>query len=171
MFCRGWVRSGDVGLSHRLKAILFCAWGRERSGEEHQGVPGSPALSLRLPARLLRTGGACALSCLPDRWAVPSHLNSAHIYKMLLWYFLIFLVLLLFYNQIITIVFEMHCCWVTAFPFLRLCGLINCLKTHKMESGRQLNMCSTICVRCWIRKSEASAATVMISLFQSCGGF
>lgn len=91
MFCRGWDRSGDVGLSHRLKAILFCTWGRERSGEEHQGVPGSTALSLHLPARLLRTGGVCALSCLPDRQAIPSH-ASAHpngavwtvIYKVLL---------------------------------------------------------------------------------------
>lgn len=45
----GWVKSGDVELSQWLQAILFCARGGFRSGEEHQGVTSSPALSLHPP--------------------------------------------------------------------------------------------------------------------------
>lgn len=54
-------RSGAVELFERLKAILFCARGGLWSGEEHQGsykLPRSVAPAL---ARLLRSGGVCAL--------------------------------------------------------------------------------------------------------------
>lgn len=48
-----WVKSGDVELSHWLQAILFRARGGIRSGEEHQGVTSSPALSLHPPRACL----------------------------------------------------------------------------------------------------------------------
>lgn len=48
-----WVKSGDVELSHWLQAILFRARGGLRSGEEHQGVTSSPALSLHPPRACL----------------------------------------------------------------------------------------------------------------------
>lgn len=45
----GWVKSGDVELSHWLQAILFRARGGYRSGEELQGITSSTALSLHPP--------------------------------------------------------------------------------------------------------------------------
>lgn len=153
----------------------FVLEGGERSGEEHQGVTSSPALSLHPPARLLRIGGVCALRAVFLTFhqctvSAQAHPNSAFLHTCCSfddgWWWKFYPASCLGWYPLL----------LNSVSNLSNCGFkwgYSQVPWNGPSGVRQTahNLYSTTCVRCWVRKTEASAATAMTSLFQSCGGF